>query len=205
MLTHVFGSDAPDNDSPRRRILPGVVIVVALVGLTVTIVFSAISSLTRSTTIPQELDAPSEPDAEITLVSSPVYVHVVGAVASPGLYELEDNARVIDAVMAAGGFMGEPADCSVNLARLVTDGEQIVVKSVEQGCSASAGNSDGKVSLNSGSESDFDTLPGIGPTLAERIVTWRESSGPFTSVDQLNEVSGIGDKLFAGIKDFLTL
>lgn len=204
-ISNVFGSNFSEGASSRRRIIPGVVIVVALGGLAVTIGISAVSSLNQSTTVPEDITTPHNSDSVISIESAPVYVHIVGAVVSPGLYELADNARVIDAVMAAGGFLGEPADCSVNLARLVTDGEQIVVHSREQGCSASAGNSEGKISLNRGSESDFDSLPGIGPTLAERIVTWRESSGPFTSIEQLNEVSGIGDKLFAGIKDSLTL
>ena len=107
--------------------------------------------------------------------------------------------------MAAGGFNGEPSECSLNLARPVADGEQLVVNSSEQGCTETSGFTEGKVSLNNASETDLDTLPGIGPTLAARIINWRESSGPFTSVEQLNEVSGIGDKLFAGVKDLLTL
>jgi len=205
LLTQVFGSEAADSSASRRRILPGVVIVVALAGLTLTIVISAIGSLTSSTTIPQELDAPSQSDSEISTIGSPVYVHVVGAVVNPGLYELEEGARVVDAVMAAGGFNGEPSECSLNLARPVADGEQLVVNSSEQGCTETSGFTEGKVSLNNASETDLDTLPGIGPTLAARIINWRESSGPFTSVEQLNEVSGIGDKLFAGVKDLLTL
>lgn len=205
MLTQVFGSEAGEISTSRWRILPGVVIVVALAGLTITIVVSAVTSLSQTTIVPQELDVPEEQEQVISTVRSPVFVHVVGAVVSPGLYELDDSARVIDAVMAAGGFVGTPSECSVNLARPVTDGEQIVVMSAEQGCSETSGLSGGKVSLNNASETDLDTLPGIGPTLAARIIAWRESSGPFTSVEQLNDVSGIGDKLFAGVKDLLTL
>lgn len=205
MLTQVFGTEPGEVSTSRRRILPGVVIVVALAGLTITIVISAITSLSHTTIVPQELDVPVEQEQVISTVRSPVFVHVVGAVVSPGLYELDDSARVIDAVMAAGGFVGIPSECSVNLARPVTDGEQIVVTSAEQGCSETSGLSGGKVSLNNASETELDTLPGIGPTLAARIIAWRESSGPFTSVEQLNDVSGIGDKLFAGVKDLLTL
>lgn len=205
MLTQVFGSETGEISTSRRRILPGVVIVVALAGLTITIVVSAVTSLSQTTIVPQELDVPEEQEQVISTVRSPVFVHVVGAVVSPGLYELDDSARVIDAVMAAGGFVGTPSECSLNLARPVTDGEQIVVMSAEQGCSETSGLSGGKVSLNNASETDLDTLPGIGPTLAARIIAWRESSGPFTSVEQLNDVSGIGDKLFAGVKDLLTL
>jgi competence protein ComEA len=205
MLTQVFGTEPGEVSTSRRRILPGVVIVVALAGLTITIVISAITTLSHTTIVPQELDAPVEQEQVISTVRSPVFVHVVGAVVSPGLYELDDSARVIDAVMAAGGFVGIPSECSVNLARPVTDGEQIVVTSAEQSCSETSGLSGAKVSLNNASETELDTLPGIGPTLAARIIAWRESSGPFTSVEQLNDVSGIGDKLFAGVKDLLTL
>jgi competence protein ComEA len=205
MLTQVFGSETVNDSPSRRRILPGVVIVVALAGLSITIVISAVGSLTQTTTVPQELEAPEETQQVISTVSSSVFVHVVGAVVNPGLYELDDSARVIDAVMAAGGFVGTPSDCSVNLARPVADGEQILVASAEQGCSETSGVSGGKVSLNSATETDLDTLPGIGPTLAARIIAWRESSGPFTSIDQLNDVSGIGDKLFTSVKELLTL
>ena len=111
-----------------------------------------------------------------TATSGPVYVHVLGAVAAPGLYALDEGARVAEAVAAAGGAKDGADLRSVNLARIVTDGEQIIVAA----------------------EGESGT---IGPAIAARIVEWRESNGRFTSIDDLLAVPGIGDKLLAGIRD----
>ena len=134
-------------------------------------------------------------------------VHVVGEVNAPGMYELEADSRVIDAVMAAGGLTSNAAECAVNLARTVNDGEQLNIPALTQGCSPSQSGTDSgsPLSLNAASAEQFDSLPGIGPTLADRIIQFRDAQGGFSSVDQLNDVSGIGDKLFAGLKDLVTL
>lgn len=133
-------------------------------------------------------------DASATGLSGDVVVHVAGSVAKPGLIRLQAGARVADAIEAAGGARGKKALDSVNLARPVVDGEQIIV-----GASTSTETSSG-VSLNSATTADLEDLPGIGPVLAERIVAWRETNGPFRSVDELSEVSGIGDALMAQLR-----
>ena len=137
-----------------------------------------------------------------------VCVHVSGAVAAPGVYRLPSGARVADAVQAAGGFSEGAAPDALNLARLLNDGEQVAVPTPEEAQQAAAsGASDaaagaagaapsGKVNLNSAGVAELDTLPGIGPATAQRIVADRESNGPFASVDDLKRVSGIGDKKF---------
>jgi competence protein ComEA len=104
--------------------------------------------------------------------------------------------------MAAGGVAAGVDDCGVNLAREVRDGEQILLG---EACGEQSADTRGLVSLNSATVEEFDSLPGIGPTLAQRIVSWREQNGGFASLDQLNDVTGIGDKLFAGISEFVTL
>lgn len=116
-----------------------------------------------------------------------VVVHVAGDVRSPGLVELPPGSRVSDAVTAAGGALTPDALMSVNLARPVVDGEQIVVGIAE------AQVSDGRISINSASATELQELPGVGPVLAERIVAFREQNGPFVSLDALLEVSGIGE------------
>ncbi|GAA2024345.1 hypothetical protein GCM10009740_12340 [Terrabacter terrae] len=154
-----------------------------------------------------------------------VVVHVVGQVNRPGLVQLRQGARVADAITAAGGTR-RGADVSVlNLARLVQDGEQIrVPKPGERlvaapgsgtsggAASAGAGGASGgsavagpPVSLNAADVAALDTLPGVGPVLAQRIVDWRTEHGRFTSVDELGEVSGIGDKLMAQLRPKVTL
>ena len=131
-----------------------------------------------------------------------VFVHVAGLVAKPGVYELDADARVFDAIAAAGGLTDTADGTSINLARIVQDGEQIVVSAVG---SANTGAAGGKLNINRAEASDFDTLPRIGPTLAERIVAYREEHGPFPSIDALGNVPGIGDVTLAGFRDQLTL
>jgi competence protein ComEA len=131
---------------------------------------------------------------------------VIGRVHRPGLVTLPEGARVADAIAAAGGLLPGADAASVNLAAVVTDGQQIAV-----GVPGASGNSGGQdpstgaaagapVDLNRATAADLDALPGIGPVLAQRIVDYRLQQGSFTSVDQLDDVPGIGPALFAQLK-----
>ena len=131
-----------------------------------------------------------------------IYVHVVGEVREPGLYELELGSRVSDAIETAGGFTPDAEQSSVNLARNLSDGEQVIIASKSQ---FKQGSGSSLVSLNRATLEDLDTLPGVGPALASRILDYRNSIGSFSDVRQLREVSGIGEKMFAKIKDLVTL
>lgn len=141
--------------------------------------------------------------------ASEVVVHVAGLVARPGLVRLPVGARVADAIAAAGGVTKRRAAESVNLARVVADGEQIVVTLVlpvsTTGVTPGApmttgGRSSTPVDLNLASADQLEGLPGVGPVLAERIAQWRSDNGPFRSVDELGEVSGIGDATLAELR-----
>ena len=134
-----------------------------------------------------------------------LYVHVVGEVQSPGMYQLPIGARLVDAVFAAGGLTEEADNASVNLARELTDGEQIIVFSISQKGEAAGHTASGLVSLNRAGDKELEELPGIGPALAGRIVAWREANGGFKSVQDLLKVSGIGENLLAGVIDLVTL
>jgi competence protein ComEA len=142
----------------------------------------------------------SMPVIERVLTPTTFMVHVAGAVKEPGLYELEAGARVSDAISQAGGFSESALESSINLARLVSDGEQIVVLDHSQ-IEASGG----FISLNSASASKLEELPGIGPATAKKIIEYRMRIGSFSSVDQITEVAGIGSKLLERIRDQLTL
>jgi competence protein ComEA len=124
-----------------------------------------------------------------------VVVHVVGKVAEPGVVELPAGSRVQDAVEAAGGAVKDKALESVNLARVLVDGEQIDVgaTTTESGST--------RISLNSSDAGQLQELPGVGPVIAERIVEWRTANGPFRSVEELSEVSGIGPAMVERIRD----
>jgi len=134
-----------------------------------------------------------------------VVVDVSGKVRRPGLVRLPSGARVADAIAAAGGVRpGANAD-GINLARVLVDGEQIgvgVPGSIAIG-SQSGGATTGPLLLNSATATDLDALPGIGPVLAQRIVTWRQQHGPFRSVDSLTDVPGIGPAMLARLSSLV--
>jgi len=186
----------------RHRLGLGAVVVVVLLALGVTVAIG----IFRGQAAPIEAIAiDSSPTA--TTSSAEVYVHVSGAVRAPGLYLLPDGSRLVDAVAAAGGFAKDAARDGVNLARPVSDGEQVVVprEGEEPTAAASGPASDGKVNLNTADEAALEELPRIGPALAQRIIAWREQNGRFTSVDDLLAVSGIGEKMLAGLRDLVTV
>ncbi len=133
-----------------------------------------------------------------------IYVHILGEVVSPGLYELRDGDRAVDAVAAAGGFTAKADQSQLNLARYVVDGEQIIVPAVGVAPAAS-GTAGGKVNLNTADASQLEALPRIGPAMAQRIIDWREANGSFTAVEDLLSVTGIGAKTFDGLKDLVTV
>lgn len=140
-------------------------------------------------------------------------VHVVGEVENPGVYQLSFGARVLDAVAAAGGFTSKADQTSINLVRPMSDGEQLIVLGRSASAKSSAGQSLGltgaaagvKVNINSAGATQLDSLPGIGPTLAARIIDYRTSNGGFRSISDLGRVSGIGPKLLAQIANLVTL
>lgn len=131
-------------------------------------------------------------------------VHVVGAVRQPGVYQVDSGARVMDAVFAAGGFLPVADQASINLARPLNDGEQIIVLSLGQSGTNDGTGKQGLVNPNTASASELDSLPGIGPTLAARIIDYRNSNGGFGSLADLAKVAGIGPNLISKIKELVT-
>ena len=159
---------------------------------------------------------PAGADAKIAVSLPQIYVALAGSVKRPGVYQLKSGARVFDAVFAAGGLTAKADQTSVNLARVVTDGEQIVVGKIGLGGSGSAdgsgfgsgfgsGSTSSLISLNQASETELEALPGVGPALAGRMIDWRTANGGFRSKQDLLNVTGIGDKLFAAISKLVTL
>ncbi len=140
--------------------------------------------------------------------AAPVVVDVAGKVRRPGVYELAAGSRVIDALRAAGGVRHGVSTTTLNLAARVSDGEQVVVGAAGAGLPGPAGSGSpatATVPLNTATLQQLETLPGVGPVLAQRILDWRTQHGQFNSVSQLDEVSGIGPATFADLRGRVTL
>lgn len=147
-----------------------------------------------------------------------VTVYVTGAVQKPGLVTVPEGTRIAAAVEACGGLLPTAASESINLAQVLKDGQQITVperqqlaaqavsgaaSGAAQAKAAAAGGaaSSGLVNINTADEKLLDTLPGIGPAMAKRIIEYRETQGPFTAIEELKRVKGIGEAKFAKLKD----
>lgn len=221
----------------RLRVGVGAAIVLLLAALVITVVVSAVGQQSGS----QVLAAANTTDAAGTLGSagraSPasiaatggpldggdgasgagpiIFVHVLGAVERPGLFELPGGARVIDAIAAAGGLTGAADPAGANLARKLSDGEQLYLPQVGEvpvapppGASVGGTSTDAAgavVNLNTATVADLDTLPRIGPAMAQRIVDYREANGPFAATEELRNITGIGDKTFDALKELVTV
>ncbi len=142
---------------------------------------------------------------------SRVTVHIAGAVVHPGVYELDEGSRLFDAVNAAGGFNGEAAEGWCNLAAVLEDGRQYSIPTVEEleagSCSeqAESAAADGKIDINRAEMSELMTLSGIGESRAKAIIAYREEHGGFKDPEEIMKVSGIGEGLYANIRDEITV
>lgn len=159
----------------------------------------------------------SEDSSPVKIEVPSVIIHITGAVKNPGVYQLKSTDRVIDAVRIAGGATEVANLDAVNLAALLRDGQKIIIpykilknpeeenneniyKSIEGMYSSSTS---GKININTANASTLQTLPGIGPVLSERIIEYRNQNGLFGIIDDIKDVSGIGEKKFEGIKDLI--
>lgn len=218
---------AYERASPRTRLWVAAAVALVVAGLACAVVAGLwrASAATEIEVLPEPEasaatieDAPAEGEA-----ATRIFVHVGGAVREPGLYVLEPGARVVDAVGAALGFTDDAARDGLNLARVLVDGEQVLVpvEGEEQpppgggeaggggapgGASGGAADASGGglVNLNTATAADLDALPRIGPAIAGRIIAWREENGPFASVEDLLAVSGIGEKMLETLRPLVT-
>jgi competence protein ComEA len=153
--------------------------------------------------------------ATTSAAPSSLVVSVVGRVGSPGLVTLPVGSRVADAVRAAGGALPRTNDLALNLARRLSDGEQIYVGiAVPAGASVAPPPADpaaggsaapgAKIDLNTATDEQLQTLPGVGPAMSQHILTWRTQHGHFDSIGQLRDVDGIGDGRYAKLKNLVT-
>lgn len=198
------------DDQPRRlpagRVLTGIALL-AVIGV-VGGYGVAMRARPASTSV-----ALAEPTGAPERAARRIYVHVGGAVREPGLYRLREGSRVDDALRAAGGLLEDADPDALNLAARVKDGDKVLVPSrsgqgeaAAAGMGAAAGGMQGAlVNLNTATLAELETLPGIGPALAQRILDYRERNGGFRTVEDLLEVPGIGAKKFEELRDAVTV
>lgn len=199
----------------RLPVLIGSMVAALLVAIL--ILSNAVKALTAPTiSINTSQSSASQEQSPTESEPKTAFVHVGGAVCAPGLYELAEGSRVQQAISMAGGFTETANTDALNLARQVTDGEQIIVpeqqaagESQGSGSSTSSGASSSvsasstsatdKVNINTATSEMLQTLKGIGPSMAQKIIDDRTANGPYKTIEDLKRVSGIGDKKFAAI------
>ena len=175
---------------------------------------STISQEQTNQVVQQQNEDESEP------VQETIVVDVRGAIAHPGVYELTLGDRMIDAIELAGGYTKEADTSGINHAQKLQDEMRIYVPKVGEKLaeplvdgqatvllpSSDSQNSEtDKVNLNNADEKELTTLPGIGPAKAQAIITYRDENGPFQSIEELKNISGIGDKTFEKLKDLIAV
>ncbi len=150
----------------------------------------------------EETEQEVQAESEITIT-----VHVAGAVREPGIFALPATSRVWDALEAAGGATPEAMPHALNLAEPLLDGQRVYVPTTSEVMerSADAPWQDTRVNINTADRRTLETLPGIGPSLAQRIIDYRAANGSFKSVEDLLKVSGIGSKTLERLKELATV
>lgn len=137
-------------------------------------------------------------------ITSQIQVHVAGEVNKPGVYKLDDGSRIMDAVNAAGGFTEKADKNSLNLAKVLEDGEQVMINSTDsasQNTTQGSTTNNGKININTADLSQLQTLNGVGPSTAQKIIDYRNANGKFKAIEDIKKVSGIGDKTYEKFKD----
>ena len=209
--------------SKREKLLIGMIVllVIALCGTFYmnkiddgeTIVTSS-----NSEDIKQEIDSTDEDNKKVEAPDMAVYI--IGAVQKPGVYKIYDGIRMSDMIALAGGALPDADLNKLNLAKKLTDQDKVYIpkigEKIEDMQAYSENNSDItitsssestslKVNINTASLSQLDTLPGIGPTYAQNIIDYRNAKGRFKSIEDIKDVTGIGDKRFDSIKELITI
>ena len=202
----------------KRIFIIGIIIAVGIIAF---YVYSKDNNYEEIST--EEIMVKNETQTEETTDTEKIVVHIMGAVKNEGIVELNEGARVSDAINSAGG-LAEDADMSkINLAYVLEDGVKIripsindepteeyittdgveIVESSSQTTQNGGNSKSGLININTANETELDSLPGIGPSIAAKIINYREENGDFASIEDIKNVSGIGDSKFEELKDLI--
>lgn len=211
-----------NQDAPRSRWRISPVVAYAVVGAVLLCVLcvwawlafrvSPASSLVTTDGIGiSESESPigsrASPSTSETNGTGTVTVYISGAVVEPGVYTADTGARIQDFVSLAGGMTSDADDNAVNLAEEVSDGAHVIVptrgEDLPQTADSSEQNGQGLININTATVEELDELPGIGPSLAEEIISWRESNGAYTSAEDLLNVPGLGETRVARLREHI--
>lgn len=193
----------------KKQLFVLMIILLAAVGGTYYGLYSEEETAVLESSSPAENSPPRQ---EIT-------IYVTGAVNKPGLVKVPEGARAAEAVNACGGLLPIADSEKINLAQTLKDGQQLKVpeknrlngkadlSKIDQSKSdkSKAGNDEEKVNINTADEKELDTLPGIGPAMAQRIIEYRETEGAFQSIEDIKKIRGIGEAKFAKLKDKISI
>ena len=202
----------------KRIFIIGIIIAVGIIAF---YVYSKDNNYEEIST--EEIMVKNETQTEETTDTEKIAVHIMGAVKNEGIVELNEGARVSDAINSAGG-LAEDADMSkINLAYVLEDGVKIripsindehteeyittdgveIVESSSQTTQNGGNSKSGLININTANETELDSLPGIGPSIAAKIINYREENGAFASIEDIKNVNGIGDSKFEELKDLI--
>ncbi|MFO6451221.1 MULTISPECIES: helix-hairpin-helix domain-containing protein [unclassified Aeromicrobium] len=214
-LAATFDATLPDPDrpppgrrrKPRRVLRPVHVRFAVVVGgaAAVLVVWWLLAGRPQEVAVPDPTPVAVSEGAPAASAPATLVIDVAGRVRRPGIVTLPPGSRVHEAIEAAGGTKGKVDTASLNLARVLSDGEQVVVGGPSTGAAPAGDGAPATVNLNSADVVALDALPGVGPVTAEAIVSWRDENGPFRSVEDLLDVKGIGEATLADLRDRVAL
>lgn len=201
----------------KNIIIGSVIIILMIVGYIVLQYFTKDEIVINANSAPVKNEEAAEPPKEEVKLPKNIVVHISGRVKTPGVVTLIEGSRVNDAVVKAGGLVGDADTDRINLAEILQDGEKVYIPKKGEQIAAPASSTSSKaasnksssgggaVNINTANKEALDGIPGVGPSTADKIIQYRQQNKGFKSVDEFKKVPGIGEKKFEKLKSYITI